>query len=286
MTTPLSRDLTAAMPCRRCAQGSLVEGMPGGWCEGREECMPAADQPGAFWHLTDWHLSGYTHKPRKRPWRKERGIKGCEELGGAFGHPDCDPPRAAWEDALAMMRREMPAPDFLLAGGDWIGQTPPSRTSGHTVLSAAVLLNELMGTYFEDVPLLHTIGNHDTWPYFSLAPAAADWERAFSQKQGERWMDVMFPGEARTHFRQHGYYARRLNSRLWGISLNTNELAKTSGGAQLEWLQHVLQQLRTEKQSAMLLGHIPPGPSHFEFDSICAPGDRWPYCHSTPSPLK
>ena len=153
----------------------------------------------------------------------------CKERAGPFGHPDCDPSRASWEEALVMMKRVQPAPDFIMAGGDWIGHISEQRMGAQAVLSSAVLLVQLLTTHFSNVVTMHTVGNHDTWPYYSLAPAFASWDRAFLRSQGSEWMGVHFPEGARADWQQHGYYARRLSSRLWAISLNTNELAKTDG---------------------------------------------------------
>eukprot|EP00966_Prymnesium_polylepis_P028160 651001-Prymnesium_polylepis.1 len=187
----------------------------------------------------------------------------CKERAGPFGHPDCDPSRAGWEEALSMMRRVQPSPDLILAGGDWIGHIPEQRMGAQTVLAAAVLLVQVLSASFRDTVAIHTVGNHDTWPYYSLAPAFAGWDRAFLRAQGDEWMGANFPGESRTSWQQRGYYARRLSPRLWAISLNTNELAKTDGAAQLSWMRTTLESLRRDDQRALLLGHIPPGPSHF-----------------------
>ncbi|KAL1525653.1 hypothetical protein AB1Y20_020503 [Prymnesium parvum] len=237
-------------------------------------CRASAEGIGTFWHATDWHLNEFEPSSPSPCDMCRSTIVGteCAERAGPFGHPDCDPSTGGWQEAIAMMRREQPTPDFILAGGDWIGHIPESRLNPPALLSAAVLLNRLLSDHFAGVPVMHTVGNHDTWPYFSLAPVFMDWDRAFEKSQGNEWVRATFPGKARTHWQQHGYYARRLSRRLWGISLNTNELSKTDGGQQLDWLRTMLDRMRQDRQTAILLGHIPPGPSHFEFDSICAAG--------------
>ena len=172
-----------------------------------------------------------------------------------------------------MMRRVQPAPDFVFAGGDWVGHIPEARSGPHAVLSAAVLLATMLSATFKEAPVVHTVGNHDTWPYYSLAPAFTSWDRAFERAEGVAYVERHFPGASRESWRSRGYYARRLAGSLWAISLNTNELAKTDGGRQLDWLISTLSGLRAAGERAFLLGHIPPGPSHFELDSICLQGE-------------
>ena len=198
-------------------------------------CVDNVEGIGSFWHVTDWHVNQF-EPPSPNPCDMCRSSltsgSACKERAGPFGHPDCDPSRASWEEALVMMQRVQPAPDFIMAGGDWIGHISEHRMGAQSVLAAAVLLVQLLSKHFSNVVSVHTIGNHDTWPYYSLAPAFANWDRAFLRSQGSEWMGVNFPEGARTEWQTHGYYARRLSSRLWAVSLNTNELAKTDGSTQ------------------------------------------------------
>lgn len=174
-----------------------------------------------------------------------------------------------------MMRRVQPQPDFVVAGGDWFGHVAPQHTSGATVLEAAVHIAEELAASFGDAPVIHAIGNHDTWPYYSLAPAWRQFSTAWEQSPalGTSYMRQTFPGGALADWRAGGYYARRLpGGRLLAVVLNTNALALGGGERQLEWLAERLSKARSKAQRVLLFGHIPPGPSHFEFDSICLPG--------------
>ena len=82
-----------------------------------------------------------------------------------------------------------------------------------------------------------------------------------------------FPNVAHADWRAGGYYARRIpGGRLLAIVLNTNALALGGGQRQLDWLSDRLSKARAHRLRVMLFGHIPPGPSHFEFDSICLRG--------------
>ena len=75
------------------------------------------------------------------------------------------------------MVRLAPSPDFILAGGDWIGHVPPRREGAAAVRSAALLLASMLHAHYPDAPVVHALGNHDTHPYYSRAPAWRDWEQ-------------------------------------------------------------------------------------------------------------
>lgn len=230
---------------------------------------------GTFWHVTDWHVNEFQPESPD-PCDMCRSTLGpsstCAERVGPFGHPSCDPDVEGWRAALSFMRSAQPSPDFVVAGGDWLGHIAERHSGPRAVASAAVLLARMLSVAFPDTPTLHTLGNHDTWPYYSLAPAWRDLASAWERGLGDAYVARTFPAEAREQWLAGGYYALRLRPKLWGVSLNTNELAKTDGRAQLDWLERLLVQARGAGEAAVLVGHIPPGPSHFELDSICARG--------------
>ena len=81
---------------------------------------------------------------------------------GPFGHVDCDPTPSEWRRALGMMVRQQPAPDFLVAGGDWFGHVDESRRTEAAVTDAAVILARMVEEHFGRVPVVHAIGNHES----------------------------------------------------------------------------------------------------------------------------
>ena len=243
------------------------------------------DEEGVFWHLTDWHVNEF-QPTRANPCDYCRSsMAAAKEIcrlppAGSFGHANCDATPAFWSEAVKMMLRVAPAPDFLLSGGDWIGNVGKAFEGRGSVRSAAVLLATMLHQAFPQVPTLHTIGNHDTVPYYSVADAWREWEEAWraDPRLGGAYVRTQFPDDALQLWQRGGYYARVLREarggsrRLFGISLNTNDIALTGGYKQLTWLAKTLAALRHTGAAAILLGHIPPGPSHFELDSICLPG--------------
>ena len=182
---------------------------------------------------------------------------------------------------MQFMRKIAPRPDFILAGGDHFGHIPKSNEGPAAVRSAAVLLASLLHKSFPHTPTLHTIGNHDTWPEYSRAAAWHEWEEAWRADVhlGDAYVAAQFPDDALSLWRSGGYYARTLwqqpqhhnaqqqqqphedpprgatpRAKLWGISLNTNDLALAGGAEQLTWLAKTLSALRAAGDTAILLG--------------------------------
>ena len=186
------------------------------------------------------------------------------------------------------MTREAPEPDFIFAGGDWIGHVPQSRDGPGAVRSAALLLASMLHTAFPSVPVMHAVGNHDTTPYYSRAPAWRNWEAAWRAEPtlGDAYVQRHFPNtESLTTFQQGGYYVRPLWPRphqypakgleegqlaettdeggggdgaqiaaptVWGLTLNTNDLAIAGGGSeQLRWLAKSLTAIRARGDVAI-----------------------------------
>lgn len=156
-----------------------------------------------------------------------------------------------------MMVRQQPAPDFLVAGGDWFGHVDESRRTEAAVANAAVILARVLDEHFGRVPVVHAIGNHasvsqadstrtaghtmppsvgnhDSWPYYSAAPTAASWDAAWGSAYARR----TFPGAARAQWVRGGYYARRVGPALLALMLNTNSLSLGADvDDQLSWLE-------------------------------------------------
>ena len=239
---------------------------------GRLDMAPSAGHVGSFWHVTDWHLNAFQPADADaKDMCRTAASSASAERPGPFGHPDCDPTPEAWRQALSSLVGFHPSPDFIFAGGDWYGHVAPRFETERSVRAATTTIARMLEESFPGVPVLHTIGNHDTWPYYSQAPAWRSMERDWSDALGEEYIARNFPAEALGTWRRGGYHARSLG-RLRAVVLNTNQLALGGGDEQLSWLEEELRQARQRRQTVLLMGHIPPGPSHFELDSICVAG--------------
>ncbi len=228
---------------------------------------------GTFWHVTDWHVNEYQPPTADAKDMCRTAAAGpSAEQPGRFGHPDCDPTPAGWQSAIAGMLEVQPSPDFIFAGGDWFGHVAKQHEGARAVRSSALMIATLLERSFPGAPVLHAIGNHDTWPYYSQAPQWRTMERDWTEQLGPAYISRAFPGDALGSWRRGGYFARALSPGLKAVVLNTNQLALGGGAEQLSWLADELAEARRGGQRVLLMGHIPPGPSHCELDSICLPG--------------
>ena len=228
---------------------------------------------GTFWHVTDWHLNEFQPPGANADdMCRTAAASPSTEQPGIFGHPECDPTPSIWRAALAEMISLQPAPDFIYAGGDWFGHVAKEHDTERAVRSSALMVAELLEKSFPGAPVIHTIGNHDTWPYYSQASTWRTMERDWAQALGDAYIARNFPGPALASWRHGGYFARRLTPSLHAVVLNTNQLALGGGAEQLAWLEAEMAAARRRGGKVLLMGHIPPGPSHCELDSICLPG--------------
>ena len=111
------------------------------------------------------------------------------------------------------MKHAESSPDFILAGGDWIGHVPKHMEGPSALRSAATLLAVLLHEAFPRVPTLHALGNHDTWPYYSASASTwMDWEEGWRSEPrlGAGYVAAQFPDDALALWRGGGYYARVL----------------------------------------------------------------------------
>ena len=123
---------------------------------------------GFFWHLTDGHINADmpTDANPCDSCLSSMGQKKCDDLEpvGRFGHALCDASIGLWRSAVDHMRRVAPLPDFILAGGDWLGKAPRGlRDGGNSMRAAAVLIATMLNEAFPHVPTLHAMGNHATY---------------------------------------------------------------------------------------------------------------------------
>lgn len=247
-----------------------------------------------IWHLTDVHFNLW-HDRRGNVRDMCRTAAADASLHpGKFGHFNCDPDFAAVELAVARMTEAEPAPDMILFGGDVFGHVPASHENSASVRESHEALARALQKYFPRTPVLPCLGNHDTIPYFAAGVAAADALGVMARLYGSE----LAPSQRRS-LASRGYYVhkhlyrgggsggsgaaddddgpaahRRL--RLWVVVLETNALSIASMAAaaqeQLTWFVGVLRDAAAKGSSVLVLGHIAPGASHIDWDSMAASG--------------
>jgi len=217
----------------------------------------ASTGTGTFWHVTDWHVNEFQPPAANaEDMCRTAAASASTEQPGSFGHPECDPTPAGWRAALAEMSRLQPAPDFIYAGGDWFGHVAKEHETEDAVRSSALLIARLVEQSFPGTPVLHAIGNHDTWPYYSQARTWLSMEADWAQALGDEYMARNFPGAARASWRRGGYFARRVTPSVQAVVLNTNDLALGGGAEQLAWLEAEMAAARRRGGKVLLLGHM------------------------------
>ena len=271
--------------------------------------MRAQREPAArarFWHLTDAHLNLW-HDPHgdvRDMCRSPAPADTPARAPGRFGHFNCDPSPSLLSLALKHMAEVEPNPTFIALGGDDFGHVPASRESAPSVAASQRRVAALVHEAFPHTPVLPAVGNHDTWPYFSLAGAGAA-RTELAKLYGHH----MTPSQ-REQLAALGYYEVRLrlpmppvradaadeaggqaglgvggSAALRVLVLETNALslreanAEGSGGggggaadAQLRWLRARLERAVGANESVVVLGHVAPGASHVDYDSMAAAG--------------
>ena len=215
----------------------------------------ASTGTGTFWHVTDWHVNEFQPPDANADdMCRTVAASASTEQPGSFGHPECDPTPAGWRAALAEMRRLQPAPDFIYAGGDWFGHVAKEHDTERAVRSSALMIARLVEQSFPGTPVLHAIGNHDTWPYYSQASTWLSMEADWAQALGDAYVARSFPGAALASWRRGGYFARRVTPSLQAVVLNTNDLALGGGAEQLAWLESELAAARRRGGRVLLSG--------------------------------
>ena len=225
-----------------------------------------------FWHVTDAHLNLWHDRTGDvRDMCRSRSSD-VHMQPGRFGHFNCDPSVGVTSVFLAKMARTEPAPDFILFGGDSFGHVPAAHDNGEGLRMSHRAVARAIREHFPHTIVVPTLGNHDTMPYFTAGDAAAEalseMATLYSEGLGQR---------QRRQLSTRGYYVHKLGrAQLWLVVLETNALSlpahASAAAAQLEWLGEVLDSAAAARASVVILGHIAPGASHIDWDSMAAAG--------------
>lgn len=230
-----------------------------------------------MWHITDSHLN---------LWHSAEGdvrdmcrsfAKLSAHRPGIFGHFNCDPSQELLRLTLSRMREVEPEPTLILLGGDVFGHVPASHEDAAAVRESQRVQAELIAASFPRTTVVPVVGNHDTWPYFTSGGGATDARASLAKL----YLASGGTERAGLELRERGYYVHRLPTRpdarrTWVVCLETNALslgiAAAEANEQLAWLESTLAQASAEGAQVLLLGHIAPGASHIDWDSMAASG--------------
>ncbi|CAK8693120.1 acid sphingomyelinase-like phosphodiesterase 3b [Clavelina lepadiformis] len=225
---------------------------------------------GTFWHLSDLHLDFYYNSAAADPSEVCPSSYGRKvENAGPYGNYRCDAPWKLINSTVYAMKEINSNPDFILWTGDDTLHTndQDKYLSPQLVVEAIKNITDLLNEVFPDTAILSSLGNHDYHPKSQL-PIGPSW---LLNETADLWAPWFTDQSALDTFRENGFYRMSVtaHSDLNIISLNTpllytsnkafNASAVEDPGGQFKWLEESLQNIRDLKQTAYLIGHVPPG---------------------------
>lgn len=224
-----------------------------------------------FWHLTDVHLNKFHDSSGDVRDMCRSHVADKALHPGRFGHFNCDPALDAVSRALSRMKQTEPSPDFILFGGDVFGHVPASHENAAAVRESHRAIARSLRDAFPQTIILPCIGNHDTYPYFIAGNLASDVLADLVEMYGSPLSNAQ-----RRSFATKGFYLHKLSRGLWIVVLETNALslpgASEAASQQLAWLEGVLDKATDQQAAVLISGHIAPGASHIDWDSMAAAG--------------
>lgn len=157
---------------------------------------------------------------------------------------------------------------FIIIVGDMIGHWTKGLDDSK---KAADALKNLIDSYFPNLPVYFTLGNHDL--------TVETTESAYIPHDINEWYKIVwnifspqmyFENEnnfrsASADFLGYGFYLAKHSQSLWIASLNTNVFYTSLNGSdadadiQLNWLSETLSAARSESASVIIIGHVPTG---------------------------
>lgn len=187
--------------------------------------------------------------------------------GSSFGRYGCDSPYELLDSAYADAAKELPAPDFILYGGD-----VAAHSLNATMVRRAweTMHNVIVRHFGPKVPVYVTIGNNDLGTHYLADCSSKDLSVLTELLISWGWLGA----DQRQTFMQAGAYSTLVpGTRLRIISLNTNVYTRRpvhiepkhepADCGQLAWLDAELTRAGNSGESVLLLGHIPAGTDSF-----------------------
>ncbi|XP_047526011.1 sphingomyelin phosphodiesterase 1-like [Pieris napi] len=194
-----------------------------------------------------------------------------EPPAGYWGdYRNCDSPIRAYDDVVDRIHSSHKDVDLIYYMGDTIDHHVWETTYELIDEVNLYLVNKLRKT-FGDVPVIATIGNHESQPTNQFAP-----ERITQEKLNTTWLyeslarkwGIYLTEEAKTTLRRRGDFSMVVRPGLRVISLNTNIAYKNNwwlvfdpldAKTHLDWLVSELYKAEKAGEKVHILTHIPPG---------------------------
>ncbi|XP_001600744.1 sphingomyelin phosphodiesterase [Nasonia vitripennis] len=196
--------------------------------------------------------------------------KSKEAAAGKWGdYRKCDAPLHLIENALKHISETHKDIDYVY----WTGDLPPHDIWNQSREENLMNLRTnaaLMDKYFKGVPILPSVGNHESCPVDSFAPAGSPSRKSMSwlydelDKEWSRWL----PASCSESIRRGAFYSLLLKPGFRVISVNGNYCSRnnffllwnsTDPLGELGWLERELAAAEASGERVHVIGHVPPG---------------------------
>ncbi|KAK4313929.1 hypothetical protein Pmani_014760 [Petrolisthes manimaculis] len=208
--------------------------------------------------------------------REESGVAATPEdeawYWGDYRH--CGTPYWLLQDMLTHARATHPNIDYVIWTGDLVPHNMWSTSKGWNLFVVREM-NQLIQSFFPDVPVFPVVGNHEMNPLDqfpdpddedneALGDMSADWLYA---ELAQQWSHLV-PDLDNSTVSRAAYYSVLIKPGFRLISFNTMfgyaanvwlvENSEDPGG-ELAWLEEELYRAEEAGELVHLLGHVPPG---------------------------
>lgn len=182
---------------------------------------------------------------------------------------DCDVPLRTLESMLKYISIHHKDIDYVI----WTGDIPAHDVWDQTreaQVSIIRSVSSLMDKYLGSIPILPSLGNHESSPANSFPPPRITGNRSTSWLYDELYdiWSKWLPEYSMSHIKRGAYYSVYLREKLKLISLNMNYcnnlnwwllLNSTDPADELSWMISELQTAELMSEKVIIIGHIPPG---------------------------
>lgn len=191
-------------------------------------------------------------------------------IAGYWGdYRDCDIPMRTLESMLKYISNNHKDINYVL----WTGDIPAHDIWNQTrngQLSIIRSVSHLMDKYLGKVPILPSLGNHESEPVNSFPLPTMAGSRSISWLYDELYAiwSKWLPQYSLSNIKKGAYYSVYLKEKLKLVSLNMNYcnnqnwwllLNSTDPADELSWFVRELQSSELLGEKVMVIGHIPPG---------------------------
>ena len=176
----------------------------------------------------------------------------------------CDSPATLFEQTMELLSTLSISFDFVLLTGDNARHDDDAKLPRTflEVIHENTIVVEKISKYFPNMAIIPSIGNNDVFPHDTLDPPGKN--NKVLPALADAWNPIL-TGQQRQMMLQGGWLSRKINN-LIVISLNTIyptyeddcNATQSASLAQMEWLASQLQNAKSNKETVLITGHIPP----------------------------